>query len=165
MFGVIYKAIQLVCNTFLVLVVHNWTIIMRKKFGIISIIFLLSFSFLDPTVNNFDNIHGCPLRNQNDILDNPFPCKLTLSVYSIWSIKCRYDLKHAPQYKNKHTNSRGGHSIVKLKTMCNRKKSTFSKLHHQNGSNFYQILHRKHTISNRMTHNWTKKFTRKNEDE
>ena len=36
--------------------------------------------------------------------------------------------------------SRGGHSIVKLKTMCNGKISTFSKLHHPNGSNFYQIF-------------------------
>ena len=54
-------------------------------------LFLLSFSFLDPKVNNFDNTHGCPLRNQNDILDNPIPCKLTLSVYSIWSMKRRYD--------------------------------------------------------------------------
>ena len=38
--------------------------------------------------------------------------------------------------------ARGGHSIVKLKTMCNGKKSTFSKLYHQNGSNFYQIFFR-----------------------
>ena len=34
--------------------------------------------------------------------------------------------------------ARGGHSIVKLKTTCEQKKSTFSKLHQQNGSNFYQ---------------------------
>ena len=53
--------------------------------------FLLSFSFLDPRVNNFDDTHGCSLRNHNDILDNPIPCKLTLSVYSTWSMKCRYD--------------------------------------------------------------------------
>jgi hypothetical protein len=24
-------------------------------------------------------------------------------VYSIWSIKCRYDPKYTPQYKSKHT--------------------------------------------------------------
>ena len=45
----------------------------------------------------------CPLRNQNDILDDPIPSKFTLSVYSIWSMKCRYDLKYASQYKSKHT--------------------------------------------------------------
>jgi hypothetical protein len=73
--------------------------------------FLLSFSFLDPKVSNFDNTHECPLRNQNDILDNPIPCKLNLSVYSIWSINCRYDPKYAPQYKSKHTN------YVKLSTL------------------------------------------------
>ena len=64
----------------------------------------MSISFLNPKVKDFDNTHGCPLRNQNDILDNPIPCKLTLSVYSIWSIKCRYDPKYVPQYKSKHTN-------------------------------------------------------------
>ena len=60
--------------------------------------FLLSFSFLDPNVNNFDNTHGCPLRNQYDILDNPIPCQLTLLVYSIYNIKCRYDPKYAWLY-------------------------------------------------------------------
>jgi hypothetical protein len=35
---------------------------------------------------------------------------------------------------------RGGHYIVKLRTTCEQKKSTFSKLHHQNGSKFYQIF-------------------------
>ena len=35
MFGVICKAILLVCNTVLVLLVHNETIIVRKKIGII----------------------------------------------------------------------------------------------------------------------------------
>jgi hypothetical protein len=39
--------------------------------------FLLSFSFLDLKVNKFDITRGCPLRNQNDILDNHIPCKLT----------------------------------------------------------------------------------------
>ena len=56
-----------------------------------------------PKVNSFDNTHECPLRNQNDILDDPIPCKLILSVYSIWSMKCRYDPKYASQYKSKHT--------------------------------------------------------------
>jgi hypothetical protein len=36
--------------------------------------------------------------------------------------------------------TRGGHSIVKLKTTCEQNKYTFFKLHHQNGSNFYQIF-------------------------
>ena len=66
--------------------------------------FCYPFSFLDPEVNNFDSTHGRPSRNQNDILNNPIPCELTLSVYSIWSIKCRYDPKYVPQYKSKHTN-------------------------------------------------------------
>ena len=35
--------------------------------------FLLSFSFLNPNVNGFDNNHRWQLRNQNDILDNPNP--------------------------------------------------------------------------------------------
>ena len=35
---------------------------------------------------------------------------------------------------------RGMHSIVKLNTMCEQNKSTFYKLHHQNGSKFYQIF-------------------------
>jgi hypothetical protein len=76
----------------------------REKIGIVSTNFLLSFSFLDPKVNNFDITHEFPLKNQNGILDNPIPCKLTLSEYSKWSINCRYDPKHAPQYKSKHTN-------------------------------------------------------------
>ena len=71
--------------------------------GLFQLIFVV-LSFLDPKVNNFDNTHECPLRNQNDILNNPIPCKLTLLVYSIWNIKCRYDPKYAPQYKSKHTN-------------------------------------------------------------
>ena len=37
------------------------------------------------------------------MLDDPIPCKLTLSVYSKWSMKCWYDPKYAPQYKSKHT--------------------------------------------------------------
>jgi len=32
------------------------------------------------------------------------------------------------------------HSIVKLNITCEKKKSTFSKLHHQNGSKFYQFF-------------------------
>ena len=32
----------------------------------------------------------------------------------------------------------GGHSIVRLKTMCERKKSIFSKLNQQNESKLYQ---------------------------
>jgi hypothetical protein len=35
---------------------------------------------------------------------------------------------------------RGGHYIVKLRTTCEQKKTTFSKLHHQNGSEFYQLF-------------------------
>jgi hypothetical protein len=54
----------------------------EKKWDHFNLI-LLFFSFLDPKVNNFDNTHGCPFKNQNDILDNPIPCKLTLLVYSI----------------------------------------------------------------------------------
>ena len=92
MFGDICEDLQLVCNTLLVLLVHNWTMTARKKIGMI----LLSFSFLNPKVNNNDIIHRCPLSNQNDILDNPIPCKLTLSVYSLWNIKWRYDPKYAP---------------------------------------------------------------------
>ena len=46
----------------------------EEKFGII-LINLLSFTFLDPKVNNLDITHGCPLGNQNDILDNPIGCK------------------------------------------------------------------------------------------
>ena len=34
----------------------------------------------------------------------------------------------------------GVHCIVKLNTMCKQKKSTFSKLHHQNRSEFYQFI-------------------------
>ena len=34
----------------------------------------------------------------------------------------------------------GVHSIVKLNTTCEQNKCTFSKLHHQNGSNFYQLF-------------------------
>jgi hypothetical protein len=45
----------------------------------------------------------CSLRNQTDILDDPIPSKLTLLVYSIWNMKCRYDPKYASQYKSKHT--------------------------------------------------------------
>ena len=63
----------------------------------------MSFSFLDPKVNNEDSGPECPLRNQKDILDDPIPSKLTLSMYSIWSMKCRYDPKYASQYKSKHT--------------------------------------------------------------
>ena len=32
------------------------------------------------------------------------------------------------------------HSIVKLNTTCDQKKSSFGKLHHQNGSKFYQFF-------------------------
>ena len=42
-------------------------------------------------------------KESNDIFDDPIPCKLTLSVQSIWSIKRRYDPKYASQYKSKHT--------------------------------------------------------------
>ena len=73
--------------------------------------FLLSFSFLNPRVNYSDINHKCSSRNQNDILDNPIPRKLTLSVYSLWNIKCRYDPKNATQYKSNHTN------YVKLSTL------------------------------------------------
>ena len=47
-----------------------------------------------------------------------------------------------PSNEKCHMITRGGHSIVKLKTMCNVNKSTFSKLHHQNGSKFYQMFFR-----------------------
>ena len=61
---------------------------MRKNIAIISINFGYPFHSLILTlVNNFDSTHGCPLRHQNGILDNPIPCKFTLSVYSIWSMK------------------------------------------------------------------------------
>ena len=80
------------------------------------------------------------------------------------------------------------------KPRANKKKSTFSKLHHQNGSNVYQVffmsrytwslLHSRKWWSflmifnqiwwsfflenkpflTRMTQNWTKKITRKNKD-
>jgi hypothetical protein len=89
---------------FLVLLVHNAMIIVREKNWDHFNQFLLCFSFHNPKVKNFHNTHGCPSRNQNDILDNPIPCKWTLSVYSIWSINYRYDSKYAPQYKSKHTN-------------------------------------------------------------
>ena len=36
--------------------------------------------------------------------------------------------------------TQGGHYIVKLRITCEQNKSTFSKLHHQNGSKFYQIF-------------------------
>ena len=42
-------------------------------------------------------------KESNDILDDPIPFKLTLSVYSTWSMKCRYDPNYAPQYESKHT--------------------------------------------------------------
>jgi hypothetical protein len=74
-----------------------------EKMGSFRLIWL-SFSFLDPKVNNLDRTFQCPLRNQKDILDDPIPSKLTLSVYSIWIMKCRFDPKYAPQYKSKHTN-------------------------------------------------------------
>jgi hypothetical protein len=35
----------------------------------------------------------------------------------------------------------GGHSVVKLKIACKQENPTFSKLHHRNGSKFYQIFH------------------------
>ena len=99
----ICKAIQLACNTFLVLLVHKWMISEEENWDHFNQ-FLLSFSFLNPKVNNSDNNHKCLLRNQNDILNNPIPCKLTLSMYSLWNIKCRYDPKYASQYKYKDTN-------------------------------------------------------------
>jgi hypothetical protein len=64
---------------------------------------------------------------------------------------------------------RGGHYIVKLRTMCEQKKSTFSKLHHQNGSKFYQfffmsrytwyLLHSKNWYSNLMIYFFSRKYT------
>ena len=36
-----------------------------------------------------------------------------------------------------HLEARGGHSIVKRTPRVRQKKSTFSKLHHKNGSQFY----------------------------
>ena len=36
--------------------------------------------------------------------------------------------------------TRGVHSVVKLNTTCNKKKSTFYIKHHQNGSKFYQFF-------------------------
>ena len=84
--------------------------------------------------------------------------------------------------------TQGGHYIVKLRTMCKQKKYTFSKLHHQNGSNVYQIFSWVdiHGIDymvkfdnqmwwslflenipflTRMLQNWTNTITRKNEDD
>ena len=77
-----------------------------RKLGSFQLIFFCAFHFLFgiPKVNNYNNNHKCLLRNQNDILDNPIPCKLTLLVYSIWNTKWRYDRKYASQYKSKHTN-------------------------------------------------------------
>jgi len=89
---------------FSVMLVHNGMIIVMKKIGIISFHFCCLFLFLDPKVNNFDSTHGCPLSSQNDILDDPIPCRLNWVVYSIWSAKFRYDPKYAPQYKSKHSN-------------------------------------------------------------
>ena len=66
--------------------------------------FLLSFSFLNPKVKNYNNTHKCSLRNQKDILDNPIPCKSTLLVYSLWNTNWRHDPTYAPQYKSKHSN-------------------------------------------------------------
>ena len=66
--------------------------------------FLLSFSFLNPKVKNYNNTHKCSLRNQKDILDNPIPCKPTLLVYSLWNTNWRHDPTYAPQYKSKHSN-------------------------------------------------------------
>ena len=45
---------------------------------------------------------------------------------------------HSPIFHLTH--SRGGHYIVKLRTTCEQKKYTFSKLYHQNGSKFYQCF-------------------------
>jgi hypothetical protein len=104
MFGVICKATQLVCNTFFSSIGTQWNDNCEGGKWDHFNWFLLSFSFLDPKVNNFDSTHECPLRNQNDILDNPIPCKLTWSVYSIWIINYRYHPKYASQYKSKHTN-------------------------------------------------------------
>ena len=59
----------------------------RKKTGIISNIFFLPFSFLNPKVNNSDNNHRCPLRNQNDILDNPIHCKLNNEILNAGMIQ------------------------------------------------------------------------------
>jgi hypothetical protein len=70
MFGATCKVGQLVFNTYLVLLVHTWTMIVGRKIWDHFYWFLLSFSFLDPKVNNKDNTPKCPLRNQNDILDD-----------------------------------------------------------------------------------------------
>ena len=80
MFGVKCKPIQLLCNTFSSSIGTQWNNNHEEKDWDHFNLFLLSFSFLDPKVNNFDNTHGCPLRNQNDISNNLIPCKLTLSV-------------------------------------------------------------------------------------
>ena len=38
-----------------------------------------------------------------DIIDDLIPSKLTLSLYSIWRMKCRYDPKYDRQYKSNYT--------------------------------------------------------------
>ena len=48
---------------------------------------------------------------------------------------------HVRWLPNFHGELGGGvHSIVKLNTMCCKKNSTFGKLHHQNGSKFYEFI-------------------------
>ena len=76
----------------------------EEKIGIILIIIFCSFHSLIIRSTILTKTHKCSLRNENDILDNPIPCKLTLLVYSIWNIKYKYDPKYAPQYISMHTN-------------------------------------------------------------
>jgi len=45
-------------------------------------------------------------------------------MYNFYKLMCQIQKEYGAQ---------GVHSIVKLNTMCEKKKSTFSKLHHQNG--------------------------------
>ena len=49
--------------------------------------------------------------SQNDILDNPNPCKMKLGL---WNTKCRYNPKYAPQYTSKHTNYLKFSSLVRF---------------------------------------------------
>ena len=59
--------------------------------------------------------------------------------------------------------ARGGHSIVKLNTTCGKKQSTFGKLHHQNGSIFYDVfslvdIHGIYYIVKNGNQNWGSMF-------
>ena len=62
---------------YLLLLVHNGTIIVRKKLGPFQLFCCPFHSLILRSTILIAPMHGCPLRNQNDNLDNPIPCKLT----------------------------------------------------------------------------------------